>query len=85
MDQQHDATKTNNTTQDAVQQAWAERTKQWEKMALESKQSNQPIPTGQGIDPKDIRFEVGPPMTQEEFNTWKAQRAEFMKKNFSTE
>jgi hypothetical protein len=38
------------------------------------------MPPGVKIDPKDVRVEVGPPMTMEEFKAWHERRKNIMKK-----
>lgn len=57
--------------------AWEKRTSEWQQMAASSSSSNNPGP----VDPKDIKFEVGPPMTLEQFTEWKA-KIEAARKNF---
>ena len=63
----------------AARKEWDARTAQWEDMA---KTQGIKLPPGEKIDPKDVRVEVGPPMTLEEFKAWHERRKNIMK-NFS--
>lgn len=63
----------------AAMQEWTSRTAQWEDMA---KTQGIKLPPGAKIDPKDVKVEVGPPMTMEEFKAWHERRKNIMK-NFS--
>lgn len=65
------------TVQDKVQESWAERTAEWESLA---KTSGVKLP--KGIDPKNVRVEIGPPMTEEQFKAWRERQKNFAK-NFS--
>lgn len=56
--------------------AWEKRTSEWQHMATHGDAA----PPG-SIDPKQIKFEVGPPMTLEQFQEWKA-KIEATRKNF---
>jgi hypothetical protein len=74
-------TNTNTNPREAAEEAalqeWASRTAQWEAMA---KTQGVQMPPGVKIDPKDVRVEVGPPMTMEEFKAWHERRKNIMKK-----
>ena len=58
---------------------WARRTQEWETLA---KSGGVKLPPGVKVDPKDVRVEIGPPMTEEEFKAWHERRKAAMK-NFS--
>lgn len=59
----------------AVQDEWQKRTATWEQVA----QAQGFVRPGE-IDPSQIKMEVGPPMTEEQFKAWMEQRREMMKK-----
>ena len=61
----------------AAKEEWARRTKEWEDLA---KTQGIQLPPGMKIDPKDVRVEIGPPMTEEEFKAWHEQRKNITKK-----
>jgi hypothetical protein len=63
--------------EEAALKEWTSRTTQWEEMA---KTQGVQMPPGVKIDPKDVRVEVGPPMTMEEFKAWHERRKNIMKK-----
>ena len=65
------------TKSDPVQDAWNLRTALWEQAA----QTQGLVDPGK-IDPADIKVELGPPMTAEQFEAWMAKRKNMMK-NFS--
>lgn len=60
--------------------AWADRTAEWEDMVRRGVGIR--MPDGSKIDPKDVKVEIGPPMTAEEFARWQERRQKFAK-NFS--
>lgn len=62
-----------------AQKEWSRRTTEWEAMA---KAGGLKLPPGVKIDPKDVRVELGPPMTEEQFKAWRERRKN-MEKNFS--
>ena len=57
--------------------AWEKRTDEWEALA---KAQGIKMPPGVKIDPKEVRMEIGPPMTAEEFKAWHDRRKNIMKK-----
>jgi len=61
----------------AAKEEWAKRTKEWAELA---KTQGIQMPPGVKVDPKDVRVEIGPPMTAEEFKAWHEQRKNIMKK-----
>jgi hypothetical protein len=61
----------------AADAEWARRTDAWEAMA---KEGGMQLPPGAKVDPKDVRVEIGPPMTEEQFKEWRSRRAQTMKK-----
>lgn len=62
----------------AAAEEWERRTAEWEAMA---KAQGIKLPPGK-INPKDVRVELGPPMTEEQFKAWHERRKNIMK-NFS--
>lgn len=58
---------------------WDRRTAEWEAMA---KAQGIKLPPGTKLNPKDVRVELGPPMTEEQFKAWHERRKNIMK-NFS--
>lgn len=58
-----------------VQDEWQKRSATWEQMA-----QAHGIINAADIDPSQIKMEVGPPMTAEQFEAWMAQRKNIMKK-----
>ena len=63
----------------AAEADWERRTREWEAMA---KAGGVKLPPGAKVDPKDVRVEIGPPMTEEQFRAWHERRKNIMK-NFS--
>lgn len=59
---------------------WEKRTAEWGRMAASS--GGVRLPPGTKIDPKDVRVEIGPPMTEEQFKAWQ-ERHKKLSKNFS--
>jgi hypothetical protein len=60
-----------------IHDEWNKRTADWERMAAAS---GIKLPPGAKIDPKDIRVEVGPPMTEAQFKAWQERHKKFAKK-----
>ena len=60
-----------------IREEWDKRTAEWERMAATS---GIKLPPGTKIDPKDIRVEVGPPMTEAQFKAWQERHKKFAKK-----
>lgn len=58
-----------------IQDAWAQRTKEWDDMAKNAPK----IPQGVKIDPSKVRFEMGPPMDEEQFKAWQERRKNIFK------
>jgi len=65
--------------QKAAKADWQRRTGEWEAMA---KANGIHLKPGETIDPKDVRVEIGPPMTEAEFKAWHERRKNIAK-NFS--
>lgn len=61
---------------DAAHADWTKRTSEWEALA---KASGIQMPPGAKVDPKDIRVEIGPPMTEEQFREWQERRKNLLK------
>ena len=59
---------------------WERRTQAWVAQAQAAGPNAQP--SAGGLDPKDVRVEVGPPMTEAEFLAWQERRKK-ASKNFS--
>lgn len=59
---------------------WERRTQAWVAQAQAAGPNAQP--SAGGLDPKDVRVEVGPPMTEDEFLAWQERRKK-ASKNFS--
>lgn len=57
-----------------IQDEWKKRTALWEQAA----QGEYVLPGN--IDPSQIKMEVGPPMTAEQFEAWMDRRKKMMKK-----
>jgi 3-oxoacyl-(acyl-carrier-protein) synthase len=54
---------------------WERRTREWESAAGTSG-----IKLPEGFDPKNVRVEIGPPMTAEEFSKWRERQKNIQKK-----
>ena len=63
----------------AIHEEWERRTREWERLARSSAIK---IPPGASFDPKDVRVEIGPPMTEAQFKAWRERHKNFAK-NFS--
>ena len=59
---------------------WERRTQEWLQQAKQGQASQRAA--GGKVDPKDVRVEFGPPMTEEEFRAWQTRRQKALK-NFS--
>ena len=70
---------TREDAQAAAAADWAKRTEEWEALA---KAQGVKLPPGATIDPKNVRVEIGPPMTEDEFKAWHRRRQNIAK-NFS--
>ncbi len=64
--------------------SWEARTHAWAAQAATAQAAGIRLPGSDGakIDPKDIRVDVGPPMTEAQFKAWQARRQKALK-NFS--
>lgn len=67
-----------------IADAWEARTQEWAAEVARARAAGVTLPGSDGakIDPKDIRVEVGPPMTEAQFKAWQARRKNALK-NFS--
>jgi hypothetical protein len=63
--------------------SWEARTQAWSAHAAAAQAAGIQLPGSDGvkIDPKDIRVDVGPPMTEAQFKAWQARRQKALKKN----
>lgn len=64
------------TPEKRIQDAWAKRTQEWDDLA----KTVPTLPPGFKIDPSQVRMEVGPPMTEEQFKEWHERRKNISKK-----
>lgn len=58
-----------------IQDEWKKRTALWEQTA-----QAEGFALPQDIDPSQIKMEVGPPMTADQFQAWMEQRKKIVKK-----
>lgn len=65
-------------------EAWEARTSEWAAQVAAARAAGITLPGTMGttFDPKDIRVEVGPPMTAAQFKAWQERRKNALK-NFS--
>lgn len=64
---------------EAAKAEWDRRTQEWENLV---KTGGIKLKPGETVDPKDIRVEIGPPMSEAEFKAWYERRKNIIK-NFS--
>ena len=62
---------------DKIHKEWEKRTAEWERMAA---MPGARLPPGTKMDPKDVRVEIGPPMTEAQFKAWQERHKLFAKK-----